>query len=195
MPIGEPYEAFDDPYCYKGTSVLKNRARLRDGIALEGFELEMTAIRAEESLPEGILDPAHYRAVHRHLFQDVYGWAGKYRTVRTAKDGNSFCFPEHIPEQMEHLFNWLGDHTLESPLTRNEFVSNAAHFLGELNAIHAFREGNGRTQLAFLHLIGAAAGWPMDLSKIEALPMFEAMIESFYGKLDLLESEIDRLLI
>ena len=89
---GSAYDSFDDPYCYKRSFVLKNKAGLRDPDALEGFELEMSSIRAEEPLPEGKFNPAHYCAVHRHLFQDVYLWAGKYRTVRTAKDGNSFCY-------------------------------------------------------------------------------------------------------
>jgi cell filamentation protein len=66
------YDAFDDPYCYKGTFVLKNKAGLRDAEVLEGFELEMSALRAEEPLPIGRLGPAHYRAVHRHLFQDAF---------------------------------------------------------------------------------------------------------------------------
>jgi cell filamentation protein len=78
------YDAFDDPYCYKGTFVLKNKAGLRDIDALRDFELEMSSLRAEEPLPTGRFDPAHYKAVHHHLFQDVYRWAGRYRTVRTA---------------------------------------------------------------------------------------------------------------
>ncbi|MGE0628783.1 MAG: Fic/DOC family protein [Hyphomicrobiaceae bacterium] len=94
------YEAFDDPYCYKGTDVLKNRLGTRDPVILEAFELEMTTLRAEEPLPNGRFGAAHYRAIHRHMFQDVYAWAGQYRTVRTGKGGKWFCYPEHIPQQM-----------------------------------------------------------------------------------------------
>jgi len=66
------YDAFDDPYCYPGTDVLRNKLNLRDADALEAFEMEITAIRASESLPSGRLSVAHYRAIHRLLFQDVY---------------------------------------------------------------------------------------------------------------------------
>ena len=92
---GSDYDAFTDPYCYADSFVLKNRAGLRDAAALEAFELEMTALRAEEPLPAGRFGPAHYRAVHRHLFQDVYRWAGRYRTVRTSKSpgGGSTIVP------------------------------------------------------------------------------------------------------
>ena len=192
---GSAYDSFEDPYCYKGSFVLKNRAGLRDPDALEGFELEMSSIRAEEPLPKGKFDPAHYCAVHRHLFQDVYIWAGKYRTVRTAKDGNSFCYPDHIATQMDGLFEGLNDAAFLPGVPRPTFAKAAAHFLGELNAIHAFREGNGRTQLSYLYLIGLKAGHPLDLTRVQAAPMLDAMIASFHGKFAALEVEIKRLFI
>src|ERR1700754_2349540 len=105
---GDPYDAFDDPYCYENTDVLKNRAGLQDQALLNDFELEMMNLRAQEPLPDGAYDPAHYCAVHHHLFQDVYDWAGEYRTVRTGKGGNWFCFPENIQQQMDGLFSRLG---------------------------------------------------------------------------------------
>jgi fido (protein-threonine AMPylation protein) len=101
----EGYEAFDDPYLYKGTNTLKNRLGLRDPALLESFELEMTTSRAREPLPAGRYDPLHYRQVHRHLFQDVYRWAGKYRSVRIAKGRNLFCYPEQIEASMNRLFD------------------------------------------------------------------------------------------
>ena len=72
------YEAFDDPYCYPGTSVLKNRLDLRTQSDLQEFEAMITAQRADEPLPAGRLDHDHYLAIHRHLFQDVYDWAGRF---------------------------------------------------------------------------------------------------------------------
>jgi cell filamentation protein len=98
------YDAFDDPYAYEGTTVLKNLLGTRDLAVLESFELEMTTLRAAEPLPSGRFGPAHYRAIHHHLFQDVYSWAGRYRIVRTAKGGNWFCYPEHIPSEMNRIF-------------------------------------------------------------------------------------------
>lgn len=192
---GNAYDSFEDPYCYKGSFVLKNKAGLRDPNALEGFELEMSSIRAEEPLPEGKFDPTHYCAIHRHLFQDVYVWARKYRTVRTAKDGNSFCYPEHIETQMNGLFKGMNDAVFMPDVPRADFAEAAAHFLGELNAIHAFREGNGRTQLSYLYLMGLRAGHPLDMARMHAEPMLTAMIASFHGNYDALEVEIQSLLI
>jgi cell filamentation protein len=90
------YDAADDPYCYPGTSVLKNRLDLRDQAELEEFEAQITAQRADEPLTLGALTVDAYRTLHRHLFQDVYDWAGEFRTVRIAKGGNWFCYPEYV---------------------------------------------------------------------------------------------------
>ncbi len=189
------YEAFDDPYPYRGTTVLKNRARLRDPDLLEAFELEMTALRAEEPLPAGRFDPSHYRAIHRHMFRDVYAWAGRYRTVRTTKANATFCFPEHIERSMDVLFRRLVGPPFTSGGSPEAFDAAAADFMAELNAIHPFREGNGRTQLIFLHLIAARAGHPIEVGRVRRATFLPAMIASFAGDLGGLTAEIARLRI
>ncbi len=186
------YDTFVDPYAYKGTATLKNKARLRDPIKLEEFELLMTAIRANEPLPAGKFDPLHYRSVHHHLFQDVYRWAGEYRTVRTSKDSNHFCYPEYIEHEMNRLFGTL-DRTWAAT-SAPQFVDEAARFLAELNAIHPFREGNGRAQLAFLSMVSNQAGFPLNFSAVRPDAFMSAMIDSFGGQLDLLVVELCHLL-
>jgi len=188
------YEVFDDPYCYKNTFVLKNRANLRDARRLQAFELEISSLRAEEPLPDGRFGPAHYKAVHRHLFGDVYAWAGKYRTVRTAKGGNVFCYPEHIDAQMRSLFPKLRHRSFAGSASQRDFLRAAALFLAELNAIHAFREGNGRAQLAFMRLLSVRANHPFDFTKLRPKAFLAAMIESFNGETRPLEAELKRLL-
>lgn len=184
------YDAFDDPYCYKGTQILKNRLGTRDAATLRAFEVEISALRAEEPLPEGRFVAAHYRAIHRHLFADVYRWAGRYRTVRTSKSGNMFCFPEQIAVQIERLFGKLKQDDLLRGLEFGAFVNGAAAFLGDLNAIHPFREGNGRTQLSFLYLLAVQAGHPLDMERLRPVAFLQAMIASFGGELGLLVAEL-----
>ena len=152
------YEVHDDTYCYPGTTVLKNKLNLRDENQLGEFEAEITDQRASEPLPDGALGFAHYKAVHRHLFQDVYDWAGQTRSVRISKGGNPFCFPEFIDAQMNALFAALAEDQYLRGLDRKTFANKAAHFLAELNAIHPFREGSGRAQLSFLAFVGRR-GW------------------------------------
>jgi cell filamentation protein len=176
------YEAIDDPYCYKGTSILRNRLGLRDQEALDAFEAEATAQRFAEPLPAGRFGAAHYRAVHRHLFGDVFPWAGQLRRVRIAKGGSMFCYPEHIPNEMARVFGGLKAKQWLRGLPADEFARECAHFLAELNAIHPFRDGNGRTQLAFVTLLAFAAGHQVDFERIDPEPFLAAMIESFQGR-------------
>src|SRR6185312_13252625 len=116
------YDAVSDPYCYDGTTVLKNIPDIRDQTALDEFETVSTAQRADEPLPAGRLSVSHYCAIHRHLFRDVYVWAGKYRTVRISKSGSAFCYPENIAREMRHLFAELKRHRHLQDLTSTEFA-------------------------------------------------------------------------
>ncbi|MDB5554994.1 MAG: adenosine monophosphate-protein transferase [Rhizobium sp.] len=188
------YEVQDDTYCYPGTIVLRNRLDLKDPEQLGAFEAEITDQRASEALPEGMLDYAHYRAVHHHLFQDVYDWAGQARRVRISKGGNPFCFPEYIDSQMEGLFAALANNNYLRGLDAKAFAQGAAHFLAELNAIHPFREGNGRAQLSFLTLLAEEAGHPLDFDRLDPQGLLEATIESFGGDEAGLEKQIAAIL-
>lgn len=176
------YEAFDDPYCYPDTDVLKNRLGLTDPEALEAFETEITTARAAEPLPGGETGVAHYRAIHRHLFQDVYEWAGEFRTVRIAKGGNAFCFPEYITPEMDKLFARLSAEDWPRDRDAAAFARGAADFLAVLNQIHPFREGNGRTQLAFLTVLADQAGHRLEFDRLDPEAMLAAMIASYHDQ-------------
>ena len=187
------YDAMDDPYTYENSTVLVNKLDLRDQAELDAFEAEISSARAEEPLPEGVLDFTHYKAVHHHLFQDVYDWAGQVRTVRISKGGNPFCFPDNIAGQATRLFDDLRAANHLQNLDAQAFSAGAAHFLAELNAIHAFREGNGRSQLTFFALLADHASHPLNLENLEAEEMLEAMIASFDGDERKLAAVIERL--
>ena len=173
--------------------MLLNKQGIASAGELEAFEVAMFTLRYRQPLPNGKFDPAHYRAIHHHLFQDVYDWAGEYRTIRTAKNKTMFCYPEHIDGQMNTLFECLRKPAVTGETPRDEFVAFAAKFLSELNAIHPFREGNGRTQLTFLFLLGHRAGITLDMTRIRPQEMLAAMIASFDGDLGALEDAIGRL--
>jgi cell filamentation protein len=78
-------------------------------------------------------------------------------------------------------------------LDAKTFATKAAHFLAELNAIHAFREGNGRSQLTFFTLLADRARHPLNLDKLEPGEMLQAMIASFGGDERKLAAVIERL--
>lgn len=160
------YAAVEDPYCYPGTAVLINKLGIRDAHRLEVFEEEATRERASLAMPAGRLGIRHFQAIHHHLFQDVYGWAGRFRTVRIARQGSVFCYPENIPGELRRLFAWLKAESFLRNIAPDGFTAKAAHALADLNAIHAFRDGNGRTQLAFLGLLADRAGQPLNFARL-----------------------------
>lgn len=173
------YDAIADPYCYSGSTVLKNIPGLTSQKALDRFEAVATARRFLEPVPVGRWGVRHYQALHRHVFQDVYRWAGRPRTVRISRGASMFCYPEHIGSELRRVFGGLRAAGLLRGLDQNGFAAGAAHFLAELNAIHAF--SNGRTQLAFTALLADQAGHPLSLDRLDPEPFLHAMIVSFKG--------------
>ena len=188
------YAAVEDPYCYPGTTILRNKLGIRDTTRLQDFEEEISKQRASEPLPLGRLSVSHYRAIHRHLFQDVYAWAGKLRTVRIAKGGSVFAYPEHVSGGMQRVFADLHGAALLRNLDAAAFSIRAAHVLAELNALHPFRDGNGRTQAIFLALLADRAGHPVALDRIDPEQFLAAMVASFGGDERLLADQIRTLM-
>jgi cell filamentation protein len=183
------YEAEQDPLCYPSSDVLINKLGIVEQSELDDFEFAMVLTRGAEPLPEGAFDYAHYRAIHRHLFQDVYEWAGEPRTIRIAKGGNWFCYPENLDYHMKATFNWLAARNQLVGMDKKAFAKSAAYFLSELNAGHPFREGNGRTQLVFLSLLATSGGWQFNSDAVDPQRTLSA-IASFSGDLAPLEALI-----
>jgi len=153
----------DDPYVYPpGTNVLRNRLGIRQAADLTEREATLSVIRIAQLELRFILggyDLAHLQAAHRYTFGDMYPWAGELRTVRIAKDGDLFALPEHIGPYLTTLFTDLAREDFLHGLDREQFAERLTYYYAEINAVHPFREGNGRTQRAFLGQIAKAAGW------------------------------------
>ena len=159
----------DDPYTDPTTGVLKNLLGITDAATLARVEQGATHIRLAQLRIEpikGAFDLAHLQAMHRHIFQDVYAWAGEIRTVGIAKGQTQFAHPDHITREASKLFKQLASENHLKQMFSDPFVRRAAHYLTEINALHVFREGNGRVQRAFLEQLGREAGKPLDFSQI-----------------------------
>lgn len=153
----------DDPYTDPRTGVLHNVLGISDQDELDRIEAEVTALRlvqlAESALP-GAYDLAHLQAFHRFLFTDLYDWAGQLRTVTIAKQ-DLFCLPQHIPAFADDIFGRLAGNGHLRGLGRDAFVAGLADVLADINALHPFREGNGRAQRAFVAQLARAAGYQL----------------------------------
>ncbi|MBN1170577.1 MAG: Fic family protein [Micromonosporaceae bacterium] len=159
----------EDPYLDPASGVLRNRLGITDPQRLRqaeaGLSFAALADLGARRLPGGY-DLAHLCMFHREIFGDLYPWAGQIRTVTIAK-GQAFCLPEHIESYANGVFTALAGERHLQGLARERFVERVTHYLAEVNAIHPFREGNGRTQRAFFRQLSREAGWMIDWSRLD----------------------------
>jgi cell filamentation protein len=172
-----------DPYVYPGTNTLKNLRDIRDPKELREFETLAVARRLIELQNDqltGRMDTDRLQTIHRRLFQDVYPWAGEFRTTNIARAGQfAYAFPQRIKPTLDATFRQLeSEHDLRT-LNSDKFGKRAAHYLGEINAAHAFREGNGRTQRELLRQVAAQNGHELNWTKVGREEMYQACHRSF----------------
>jgi cell filamentation protein len=166
-----------DPYLYPGTNVLKNLRGLTDPKQLARFEARSTHRRIAELIDTpmpGRFDIVHLKAIHRYIFQDVYEWAGQFRTVNISKGGHLFGIAAFLEPALQQILEKLAMENYLAHLDAATFADRAAYFLGELNAAHPFREGNGRTQREFIREVGLQAGQYIDWRATTPEKMTEA---------------------
>ena len=169
-----------DPYVYPETGVLRNKMGLRDALKVELMERVVTAIRME-TLPDDLpITKDGYRAIHHHIFQDVYDWSGEVRIVDIAKNNSPFCYPQFIDKELDKRFKEINADNNLRGTKKEDFADRAAYHLSELNAIYPFREGNGRTQRSFLLILGQQAGHQVDLQHIDPQEWNKASRDSFH---------------
>ena len=164
---------FVDPYLIPGTNVLRNLVGARSANDLAVAEADLSFARAVELLDTPVPvtnDLRELCAIHRHLFQDVYEWAGEPRTVDVRKDvpGADFFLPwSYIENAAAICFDELADERFLVGLSRSEFVERLAFHFEKINYLHPFREGNGRTQRVFWNRLALAAGWQLDWRPVQ----------------------------
>jgi cell filamentation protein len=172
-----------DRYLYADTSVLHNLADIRDANRLNQFESDhffARLLELHENPIRGSFDSDHLRHIHHYLFQDVYAWAGEFRTVPIAKGNSFFARPEHIQAELQKLFHQLAGEQFLRGIDSSGFCRRAAHYLGEINALHPFREGNGRAQREFIRELAAEAGYEIAWDLVTQDEMFAASVASFH---------------
>jgi cell filamentation protein len=147
-----------DPYVYSGTTILRNRLGIKNAAQLNAFERHVTAQRAAEGVPAGNPDLSHLQAIHRHLFQDVYEWAGQIRTVELNKGRDQFMFRQYIQTGMADVHRRIVKANYFKTTSQADFAAGAGEIIGDINYLHPFREGNGRTQLLCRKQLSIVAG-------------------------------------
>lgn len=170
---------WDIEYCLPNSKVLINKLNIKDADALQDAEREITSVKlayAKLHPIEGNFDLKHLQKIHKFLFEDIYSWAGELRSVNIAK-GNQFCPALTLKAYATRIFTELQNENLL--LNCANVPHRLAYYLSEINVLHPFREGNGRTQRLFIEYLAAHAGFRVDFSDVTPEEMIIASAQSF----------------
>ncbi len=155
---------------------------MKDQEILDGHErLYVTARLLQSAQPPPTFDYTHFRALHFHMFQDIYDWAGQERTVFIKKGESFFGHPLHIRENGVRLLRELRTALIHDRHSFSALPSILSHFVNEMNALHPFREGNGRHLREFLLQVVAEMGCGFNAFVLERNQWISASIAGFEG--------------
>ena len=176
-------------YCYPDSDVLKNKLGITNQGKLHEIERKLTALRINDLVRQpiqGKFDLKHLCDIHYYIFQDLYTWAGNLRKVDIAK-GNLFCKAMFLKNQSEVIFGDIKKDSYLEGLDYDAFVKRLAYHFSEINALHPFREGNGRCQREFIRELALYNHYVIDFRKADEKEMLDASVDSFlckYGKME-----------
>lgn len=176
--------------CYPDTTVLINKFDIRDEEKLNEVESVISSARYAEwdSAPKAhSFDFDHYKAIHCYLFSDIYDWAGEVRTVDISKKGTQFAPVADIDLMAKAAFDRLKACNYFKGLPHGAFVDEIVDFYCVTNKLHPFREGNGRTQRAFLTQLIRNAGYNISFADMDTDLLMIATIQSAQGVADRLK--------
>lgn len=184
-------------YCYENSDVLKNKLNIKDETKLKELETYLTIFKSYELRKKGVtgdFSKQHLKDIHKYLFGDLYEFAGEFRNENIAKDDFRFADPRYISEGIDTLLLDLAKENKLKGLDKKDMVKRLAYYLSELNVLHPFREGNGRTTREFIRQLALYNGYLLDLRQVSSDEFFEASVESVMDTKHL-ENVLDKCLI
>lgn len=168
-----------DPYVYPGTEILINKYGIKNYEELIEIEKIITS-SVWQDISEGKIkinktfDYKHLKSLHRELFKEIYEWAGKERTVDISKAGTLFCRAMFIEEEANRIFSRLKkDNFFKDIKDKIEFSERLGQVFLDINMLHPFREGNGRSQRLFISDLARENGYDLEWENISKEIMIE----------------------
>ena len=174
--------------CYEGTTCLVNKLGIRDEKRLSEVEAQITfakAVMLEETPIDDDFGFEHFKKIHEFLLCDLYEWAGQVRTVDISKKRTKFLDAASIESIGTKCFAKVKDGYFEN-LSFDEFVKRIAEFYNDVNYIHPFREGNGRTQRIYFTQLIRYYGYDINFADVDTDELMIATIQASSGVMDFL---------
>jgi cell filamentation protein len=189
------YKYVDPDYIYTDpqTGTLRNLGNITDQDALIFAETASIAKRANELKirPISIESSNTLFTIHRYLFQDIYEWAGKRRTVEISKGGKQFFPLNRFGTALAHIDNLITAYKHLTDDDKRILSRKLAEILDSINYLHPFRDGNGRAQREFLRLLALEKGWRLNLNPPDNTEIYERyMAGTIDGDIDILADVI-----
>lgn len=175
------YEARNSIYCYENSNVLINNLDIKDPVILSRYESQVVSIKLLALHKKGItgnFNVEHFINIHKFLFEDIYPFAGKFRTENIAKDNFSFADYQYIDSEINRLFDSLKNENYLANLSKSDLAKRLAYYWAELNVLHPFREGNGRTTREFLRQLALKNGYNLNLQNVNTDELLDASVKS-----------------
>ncbi len=173
-------------YCYKDTDILINKLNIKNEKDLFNAERTLVTLRTNELFDnpvKGNFDFKHLKSIHKYLFQDIYRWAGEVRNCNIAKS-DLFCLSEYIDNYADDIFSKLKENNYYLNYNYDKKIEQIVKLFSDINALHPFREGNGRTQREFIEQLAYINGINLDLTNVSQKQMIEISHESILGNYD-----------
>lgn len=173
----------DSEYCYPRTNVLKNKLNITNKKDLYEAEMELVAYSTTSLILTpiiGCFDFDHLKQIHQRLFEKIYDWVGTPRTCAIAKK-NLFCLPHYIDSYANDIFNKLSKENYFITYDYDKKLNSLIELFSDINALHPFREGNGRCQREFIEQLAKINGIELDLTIVDKADMIIAGHESING--------------
>ena len=178
------YTTTQSIYCYPDSNVLKNKLNIRDNKLLKTAEEEITLIKQMELLKnpiKGNFTKAHLMNIHKFIFEDIYSFAGKIRREQISKADTMFYPPNLIDRELDKVFAKIKEKNMLRETDEEKVFDNLAYVMAELNIIHPFREGNGRSIREFIRLMAKRMGYDLNWGNVDKEELLEASILSVDG--------------
>ena len=175
------YTTVQSIYCYPKTNVLKNKLNIRDNNLLKTAEEEITLIKQMELLKnpiKGNFSKSHFMKIHKFIFEDIYSFAGKIRREQISKADTMFYPPDLIEEALDEVFLKIKEENMLNETNKEKILDNLAYVMAELNIIHPFREGNGRTIREFIRLMAKRLNYDLNWGNVKKEEILKASILS-----------------
>ena len=175
--MSDSYKYLDPDYNYTDpkTGLLRNLQDISDPDVLLFVESSAVTKRLQELYENSIkikgVDSLF--EIHKHLFHDIYGWAGKKRTVEISKDGKQFFPTSHFDNAFRYIDRLITEFKKIPKDNKKMLAEKLGEILDNVNYLHPFREGNGRTQREFLRLLAFEKGLTLNLNPPDNITVYE----------------------